>query len=263
MPRRSLFALSFGMMAAILIAVGLTTYAGPLRVDAKWLMAGHDILDSRAQPEESTIGPRNVARLAQKWNFTTLGDVSATPAVVADDPPPLFLRGRRRAAFFRNVSVYFPDWGGKLWKLDAETGKVLWSRSISEYNGIAASISRTSPIVPHDMVYIGDLNGNLIAVDQATGDLRWKTLLDVNPAVIVTSSPIILGNRIFVNTSSSESAYARTTPGYLCCKFRGSLISLDAFTGTIIWQSYALPAMTGFPIVFQEEHSSILPPSTL
>lgn len=44
MTRRSLFALSFGMMAAILIAVGLTTYAGPLRFDAKWLMAGHNIL---------------------------------------------------------------------------------------------------------------------------------------------------------------------------------------------------------------------------
>jgi hypothetical protein len=32
---------------------------------------GHDILNSRTQPEESIIGPRNAARLAQKWNFTT------------------------------------------------------------------------------------------------------------------------------------------------------------------------------------------------
>jgi outer membrane protein assembly factor BamB len=48
------------------------------------------------------------------------------------------------AAALQGVT-YFPDWGGKLWKLDADTGAVVWSHSISDYTGIPNDISRTSP----------------------------------------------------------------------------------------------------------------------
>src|SRR5207302_960050 len=174
--------------------------------EASWRMTGHDISNSRSQPSESTIGSRNVARLAPKWILTTFGDVSATPAVVTDDESD------------RQV-VYFPDWGGKLWKVDAETRGVLWMRSVSDYNGVSGSVSRTTPVVGGRMLYVGDLNGNMMAIDPATGDLRWITRLDSNPAVIVTASPIIRGNRLYADVSSNESAYARTHPGYTCCKF--------------------------------------------
>jgi polyvinyl alcohol dehydrogenase (cytochrome) len=74
----------------------------------------------------------------------------------------------------------------------------------SEYNGIAASVSRTSPVIADKMVYIGDLNGNIIAVDARDGAGQWITRLDSNPAVIVTASPIIHDGRLYVDTSSTE-----------------------------------------------------------
>src|SRR2546422_229157 len=147
----------------------------------------------------------------------------------------------------RNLAVYFPDWGGKLWKIDAETGQVLWSRSIQEYNGMLGSISRTSPVLAHGMVYVGDLNGNLMAVDAATGDLRWLTELDPNPGAIITASPISLENRLYVNTSSNETSLPLRIPGYQCCTFRGSTLAIDAHTGRILWQRHALPDNGGQP----------------
>ena len=69
-----------------------------------WGMIGNDATNSRNQPLERRITPENVSQLALKWVASTAGDVSATPAVV-------------------NGVVYFGDFGGTLWALDAETGE--------------------------------------------------------------------------------------------------------------------------------------------
>jgi polyvinyl alcohol dehydrogenase (cytochrome) len=212
---------------------------------ARWRMAGHDVQDTRNQPLEWRIGPWNASRLATKWVLTTAGDVSATPSVVEDDDRGRDLRRFRQRDHGSGKVVYFPDWGGKLWKVDADTGEVLWSRSIPDYNGIPGSLSRTSPVVAGGMVYVGDLNGNMMAVDTATGDLVWMTRVDPHPAAIITASPIILNRTIYVDVSSNESAYARATPGYQCCTFRGSMVALDARTGRILWQSFVLPDNNG------------------
>jgi polyvinyl alcohol dehydrogenase (cytochrome) len=53
---------------------------------------------------------------------------------------------------------------------------------------------------------------------------------------------------VIVGTSSIEEVFA-AAPIYPCCTFRGSLVSLNAKTGRILWQHYTLPdppAQTGF-----------------
>ena len=198
-----------------------------------WPMIGHDIANTRNQPFERRISRRNVDRLSPRWTFTTAGDVSATPAVGNETD-------KERGRGHRRLALYFPDWGGVLWKLDAETGKVLWSRDISEYNGIEDSISRTSPALAHGLVLVADLNGNMMGIDAATGDLRWLTELDPNPNTIVTTSPVVHGNTLFIATSSSGGGDARLI-------FRGSMIALDIRTGRIIWQTFVLPDNGGVP----------------
>ena len=149
-----------------------------------WRMIGHDVANTRSQPFEARISRRNVDRLSPRWTYTTAGDVSATPAVDNE-------ADKERGRGHRRLVVYFPDWGGMLWKLEAETGKLLWSHAISEYNGIANSISRTSPALADGLVLVSDLNGNMMGIDAATGELRWLTELDPNPHTIVTTSPVV------------------------------------------------------------------------
>src|SRR6478672_6518109 len=102
--------------AAAALTLALTLSASGAMTPSSWPTAGHDLSDTRFNPDESTIGPENAARLATKWTFTTHGDVSATATVVGG-------------------AVYFPDWGGYLYKLDAATGTTIWSRKISGYTG--------------------------------------------------------------------------------------------------------------------------------
>jgi outer membrane protein assembly factor BamB len=135
------------------LSAALASAARPLAKDGdrqRWRMIGHDPRNSRNQPREHRIRPANVNRLALKWVATTAGDVSATPAVV-------------------DSAVYFGDFGGMLWKLDAETGQVIWSHPVSDYTGIAGDIARTSPSIVGNTLVVGDLRR------ADTGRILWRT----------------------------------------------------------------------------------------
>ena len=190
---------AFGAVVAVALAASVWSPGAKEHPLATWPMIGHDVENSRSQPDEGLIKRSTVDRLSPAWTFVTGGDVSATPAVDVEQDES----GRTRTV------VYFPDWGGNLWKLDADSKQVVWTRLIGSYNGIAGSISRTSPALHDGMLYVGDLRGNMMGIDAATGELRWLTRLDPNPNTIVTASPVILGHRLFTNTSSSGGPPAR------------------------------------------------------
>ena len=67
--------------------------------------------------------------LIVKWQFTTQNDVSATPSVDAT-----------------GGYVYFPDWSGNIYKLNAVTGATVWTRKLTDYGLSSAMMSRTMPI---------------------------------------------------------------------------------------------------------------------
>jgi polyvinyl alcohol dehydrogenase (cytochrome) len=195
---------------------------GKLGGGGSWRTIGHDAADTRAASDRR-INVSNVARLRPKWIATTAGDVSATPVVA-------------------HHAVYFPDWGGMLWKLDARTGAVIWSHAISDYTGIPNDISRSSPSLAGDTLVIGDLLApNMMGIDADTGALRWITQVNPHPRGIITGSPTLSGDRVYVGVSSRENApLAQRT-------FRGDFVALDAQTGRIVWQTYGLPDNGGVP----------------
>ena len=183
-----------------------------------WRMIGYDSEDNRTQPFERRIGVDNVSHLAKKWVASTAGDVSATPAVV-------------------DGAVYFGDFGGMEWKLSAATGDVIWSHKISDYTGIAGDISRTSPTLAGDTLVIGDLSApNIMGIDAKSGDLRWITKLDPDPHAIITGSPVLADDTIFVGTSQAGTS-----------TYPGALVALNPQTGEILWRTYSLPNPDGLP----------------
>jgi polyvinyl alcohol dehydrogenase (cytochrome) len=187
-----------------------------------WPMFGGSIANQSNTVGETKISPKNVSQLKVKWVAATGGDVSAKAAVV-------------------NGVVYFPDWGGNIWALNAATGKAIWHRQLSSYGLPAKTTSRTSPTVVNGIVYIGAQKGaNLLALDAKTGNLKWKTLLDDHPMGLITGSPVISGTKIFVGVSSLEEVAAANN-AYKCCSFRGSVDAVDAETGKPVWKVFTVP----------------------
>ena len=161
--------------------------------------------------------------LEPKWVATTTGDVSGTPAVV-------------------DGSVYFGDFGGTLWKLDAQTGAVVWSHQVSDYTGIAGDLSRTSPSLAGNTLVVGDLRGPfMLGVNASTGNLIWKTQVHADLHGIMTGSPVLVGNTVITGVSASGASPPATAT------FRGEILALDAQTGQIKWQTYSVPDNHGLP----------------
>ncbi len=195
----------------------------------QWPIAGQNLNGTRYQAAEHRISPFNVGRLTTRWVFTTGGDVSATPTVAGN-------------------AVYVPDWAGNLYAIEKDSGQLVWSHKISDYDGVPGAIARVSPAVHGDEIIIGDIQSesathqgaNVIAVDRETGALRWITQVDSHPAAIITGSAVVLGDVVFIGVSSNEEALA-LNPAYPCCTFRGSVVALSANTGEILWKTYDMP----------------------
>lgn len=221
----------FSLMTAFIALVTGLIAIPAVRADAvgtSWSMAGQNILDTRSNPSESTINTGNAGKLAQKWTSATHGDVTATPSIVGG-------------------AIYVPDWGGYLNKIDAATGALIWQHQISEYDGVAGSISRTSPAVSNGVVYLGDHGtASIIAVSATTGSLLWITKIETHPSAYMTQAPVVYNGVVYEGVSSGEVVPAGNA-SYPCCTFRGSVAAVNAKTGALLWKTYTVPDNGGAP----------------
>jgi polyvinyl alcohol dehydrogenase (cytochrome) len=214
----------------VAVLLGLATAAVPasafaqawLAGDGEWRVAGGNLADTHGSPLVWQIGPANAAALAPKWVFKTAGDVSATPTV-------------------EGGALYVPDWGGMLYRLDSATGTPVWSHKLSDYTGNPNSLTRSSPAIAQRTIIVGDeASGTVLAIDKATGQLVWRTVVDPLPAALVTASPTVLGGLVYVGVSSVEEGLAQLRTGYVP-SFRGTIAALDVETGKLVWSFRTVP----------------------
>src|SRR5262245_12502650 len=146
-------------------------------VAADWPSAGANLKNSRYQQDNNitakSISAKTVGSLQLKWTFTTDGDVTANPTV-------------------DGKYLYFPDSVGSLYKLEKDTGKLVWKRSISAYTTVTNDYARASPAVAGNLLILGNQAGKsfgfpgqpvpsparVFAVDKNTGNLVWSTQVD-------------------------------------------------------------------------------------
>jgi polyvinyl alcohol dehydrogenase (cytochrome) len=212
-----------GAVTALVATLG-GAVASSLVGNEGWASSGQNNQNTRHSAVERILNADNVGRLKPRWIFTTDGDISATATVV-------------------NGVVYVPDWGGKLWAIDTQTGTAIWSRNISDYTGTSGSISRTSPAYWDGELIIGtgnvlsdDLSGAFeIGIKADTGAMLWRIKTDDNSAATMTGSATV-DNGVVYTGVSSKTEHINIVP-----TFRGSVEALDARTGKILWKTYMVP----------------------
>ena len=160
-----------------------------------------------------------VPRLKVKWAFGFAGDLTITAQ-------PTLIGGR----------VFIGSQSGKVYSLDAATGCIHWTFDAPSWVRTAITVARVGG---RDVAFFGDGVANAYAVEAATGKLIWKTKVDEFPSARITGSPVYHNNRLYVPVASGEEATG-ALPDYECCRFRGSLVALDATTGKQIWKTYTI-----------------------
>jgi polyvinyl alcohol dehydrogenase (cytochrome) len=132
-------------------------------------------------------------------------------------------------------AAYVGSDDGTVYAFDLETGCARWMFK-------ASAEVRTGIVLvdgPTPMVYFGDLTSKLYAVEALTGELTWSRRMDDHPSATLTGTPAFHDGTLYVPVSSLEVVPA-ADPEYECCTFRGHLDAVDAKSGEVKWQFWAI-----------------------
>ena len=233
-PRRSL-------LAAVLLPVTLAAWDSPMfRGDA----AHTGVYDAAGAPAFTNV----------KWKFHTDGRVFSSPAVVKDtiyfgstdhylyavDRETGKLKWRAKTGSLVTSSpaiaggtVYFASFDGFFYASDAETGKLKWkfqtggerrftgthlhgSQPVGESMPDPFDFYLSSPTVWDGKVYFGSGDGNVYALDAASGKLAWK--FKTND--VVHASPAIAEGTLFIGSWDSYFYAINAGSGKLKWRFK-------------------------------------------
>jgi len=201
------------------------TPLGDLAASPSWNGWGASLENTHFQPaDRAGVDAAHLTQLHVKWafGFPDTSSAWAQPTVAGGH-------------------LFVGSQNGNVYALDARSGCTEWTFAAKA--GVRASISigrrGGTPARPEYAAFFSDQQGNVYAVDASSGRLFWTRKVDEHPLVRLTGAPVVVGDRLYVPTSSYEEG--GRPPGSACCTFRGSLLALDARAGEILWQSYTIP----------------------
>jgi polyvinyl alcohol dehydrogenase (cytochrome) len=183
------------------------------------------------------ILPTRKTEFKQLWYTILNGPIEATPTV------------------YENY-VYVPSIGGTLYCLQADNGIILWQKNLSNITNDGYTYSsRTSALIYNGMIILGlshttilqpipGIGAYAVALNRSTGSVVWQHRVSSHPASVITSTPQLAGDRLFIGISSIEESSA-TNPAYLCCTFQGSVVALKVSTGQFLWETKMIPDNNG------------------
>lgn len=189
-----------------------------------WPGWGANASNSRFQDAATAgITAAQVPRLKLKWAFGFPGDLS-------ENSQPAIYGGR----------LFVGSQGGIVYSLNASTGCIYWSFDAG--NAVRSAVL-VGPVKSASgtryAAFFGDAGATMWALDAATGTVLWKTKVDNHPSARVTGTPALYQGKLYVPLASFEEV-AGAQSSYECCRFRGSVVSLDAATGESVWKSYTI-----------------------
>jgi polyvinyl alcohol dehydrogenase (cytochrome) len=161
----------------------------------------------------------DVPRLKVKWAFKYPGSKNGQATVVGDR---LFTTSMTGAVYALNART-----GCVYWRHDADAAT---RSSVSLKAMPAGSRAKTA-------LFYSDWTQSAAVIDADTGELIWKTKIEDNTGVQLTGAPTLWKDTLLVPISTGNEAFA-AYDAYVCCKFIGSLVALNANTGEILWKRY-------------------------
>ena len=194
-----------------------------------WLSHGRTYSEQRYSPLKQ-VNTENVKELGLAWYF----DMPERRGIEAT---PLVIDGR----------MYTTSAWSVVYALNAKTGKELWTYDpeVPKSRGSAACCDAVNRGVAAwgDKVYVGTLDGRLVALDAKTGKEVWDVnTIDPEKPYTITGAPRAVKGKILIGNGGAEYGV------------RGYVTAYDAETGEQAWRFYTVPGnpADGFEDATQE-----------
>jgi len=183
---------------------------------ANWLMYGRTYDDHRFSTL-TEINEQTIGKLGLVWTreLGTTRGLEATPLV-------------------DNGVIYTTSAWSVVYALDAKTGDVRWTYDPEVPRPkaffICCDVVNRGIALYRGKVYVGTLDGRLIALDQKSGKPVWSVMtVDSSKAYEISGYPRIAKDMVLIGNSGSEYGV------------RGYVTAYDAETGVQRWRTYTVP----------------------
>jgi alcohol dehydrogenase (cytochrome c)/quinohemoprotein ethanol dehydrogenase len=181
-----------------------------------WMSHGRTYSEQRFSPL-TNINKENVGQLSLAWyaDLDTNRGQEATPLMV-------------------DGVVYTTTAWSKVKAYDAKTGKQLWAfdPEVPGQTGVNAccDVVNRGVAVWKGKVFVGTIDGRLIALDSATGNKLWEVVtVDQTKPYTITGAPRVVKGKVLIGNGGAEFGV------------RGYVSAYDVDTGKMAWRFYTVP----------------------
>ncbi|MCW2364174.1 MULTISPECIES: PQQ-dependent dehydrogenase, methanol/ethanol family [Sphingobium] len=215
------------LLAACSGVEGSETSLGPAAIDqARLEAAGKD--DDNWLTYGRTYDEQRYSRLTQ-INDGNIGELSLAWALELDTA-----RGQEGTPIVVDGVMYTSTAWSKVVAIDAATGKQLWQFDPENEGSKAAhaccDVVNRGVAVWKGRVFVGTIDGRLIAIDAKTGQKVWETItVDQKKPYTITMAPRVVRDKVIIGNSGAELGV------------RGYVSAYDTNTGKLVWRFYTVP----------------------
>ena len=181
-----------------------------------WLSHGRTYNEQRFSLLKQ-INLNNIEQMGLSWAFDLDGTrgLEATPIIVD------------------GVMYVTGNWS-RVYALDAVTGKLLWKydpKVPTEWAvHLCCDVVNRGVAVWENKVYVGTLDGRLVALDNKTGALVWQVqTTPTDKPYSITGAPRVVKGKVIIGNGGAEFGV------------RGFVSAYDAKTGEQVWRFYTVP----------------------
>ena len=187
-----------------------------------WMTHGRTYDEARMSPL-ADIHTGNVTELGLAWYFDT-----GTR------------RGLEASPLVFDGMIYTTGSWSRVYALDARTGTLRWSYDpeVPRAWGVNACCDVVNRGVAAwgNHIYVGTLDGRLVALDKDSGEVAWETLtIDRTRPYTITGAPRVVNGKVIIGNGGAEYGV------------RGYLSGYDADTGELAWRFYTVPGNPAAP----------------
>ena len=185
-----------------------------------WLTNGGTLLNQRYSPLDQ-IDTDNVDELKGEWMVDL--DGSGTAGKYSAEAQPIVYQG----------VMYVPTGADDVFAVRVSTGKVIWkyeAKLDQKINTVCCGWLSRGVALGDGKVYLGQLDGALVALDQKTGKKVWSAQVGRwQEGYTITSAPLYYDGLVYTGISGGEFS------------IRGRIQAYDAKTGEEVWRFHTVP----------------------
>jgi alcohol dehydrogenase (cytochrome c) len=185
-----------------------------------WATNGGDWYNRRFSPF-TAIDRNNVANLKGVWRTHLRG--SGLGPQYSGEAQPLVYDG----------VIYIVTGANEVFAVDVDDGAILWEYRANldpANNAVCCGWTSRGVGLGDGRVYVGQLDGKLVALDQRTGKVSWSVQAERwQEGFTITSAPLYFDGLIYTGFAGGERG------------IRGRVKAFDARDGKLVWTFYTIP----------------------